>query len=149
MSGARIRPLEAGDKAEWEALWAGYLRFYQSEVPEDVTALTFQRLSDPAHTGRGAYVAEFEGQLIGFVHYIFHEHNWHAEDVTYLQDLFVVPEVRGTGAGAALINAVYAKADQNGTPTVYWMTQEFNHTARKLYDQIGTLTPFIKYKRPE
>jgi GNAT superfamily N-acetyltransferase len=55
--------------------------------------------------------------------------------------------VRGTGAGRALIQAVYDAADQAGSPTVYWLTQDFNHTARKLYDRIGTLSPFIKYGR--
>ena len=54
---------------------------------------------------------------------------------------------RGTGAGRALIEGVYKTADKNGTPNVYWTTQHFNETARKLYDRIGDLTPFIKYQR--
>ena len=32
-------------------------------------------------------------------------------------------------------------------PEVYWLTQDFNHTARQLYDRIGTKSPFIKYTR--
>jgi GNAT superfamily N-acetyltransferase len=55
--------------------------------------------------------------------------------------------VRGQRIGRALIEAVYAAADANGTPSVYWMTQDFNENARLLYDRIGTLTPFIKYSR--
>jgi len=47
-----------------------------------------------------------------------------------------------------LIEAVYKAADDAGAPSVYWMTQEFNTNARKLYDRIGQLTPFIKYQRP-
>ncbi|MDG2406467.1 MAG: GNAT family N-acetyltransferase, partial [Paracoccaceae bacterium] len=43
--------------------------------------------------------------------------------------------------------AVYQAADAHGTPTVYWLTQDFNHTARQLYDRVATLTPFIKYNR--
>jgi GNAT superfamily N-acetyltransferase len=81
------------------------------------------------------------------VHYIFHRHGWHLADVCYLQDLYVAPEARGTGAGRALIEAVYAMADANGTPNVYWLTQEFNSKARALYDRIGRVTPFIKYVR--
>ena len=84
---------------------------------------------------------------MGLVHYIYHAHNWRVEDVCYLQDLYADPEVRGQGIGRALIEAVYRAADDNGTPAVYWLTQEFNHTARRLYDRIGTLTPFIKYQR--
>jgi hypothetical protein len=46
-----------------------------------------------------------------------------------------------------LIEKVYEEADKCGTPTVYWLTQEFNAPARKLYDKIADLTPFIKYAR--
>jgi len=47
-----------------------------------------------------------------------------------------------------LIEAVYQAADANGTPSVYWLTQDFNTTARQLYDRIGVLSPFIRYNRP-
>ena len=57
------------------------------------------------------------------------------------------PEVRGTGVGRALIEAVYTAADEAGAPSVYWLTQDFNHTARQLYDRIGVKTPFIRYNR--
>ncbi|MEO0360551.1 MAG: GNAT family N-acetyltransferase, partial [Pseudomonadota bacterium] len=63
------------------------------------------------------------------------------------QDLYVDETVRGTGAGRALIEAVYAAADAAGAPSVYWLTQDFNHTARQLYDRIATVTPFIRYNR--
>ena len=84
---------------------------------------------------------------VGIVHYIYHAHNWRAEDVCYLQDLFAEEHVRGQGIGRALIEAVYAAADANGTPSVYWMTQHFNTNARLLYDRVGSLTPFLKYSR--
>lgn len=142
-----IRPLRAEDESVWRKLWSEYLVFYESGVTEEVFATTFQRLIDPARTQQNALVAEQDGEVIGLVHYIYHAHNWKVEDVCYLQDLYVSADVRGTGAGRALIEAVYAAADANGTPTVYWMTQEFNENARKLYDRIGQLTPFIKYSR--
>lgn len=142
-----IRPLAPADEAPWRALWTGYLDFYESTVPEEVYATTFARLTDPDRPQQFAFVAEQEGALVGLVHAIQHPHNWRVEDVCYLQDLYVAPEARGTGAGRALIEAVYAEADRRGTPSVYWLTQEFNAEARKLYDRIATLTPFIKYQR--
>ena len=142
-----IRPLRAGDEAAWRRLWAGYLAFYDTALPETVYATTFARLLDPARPQQNALVAEQGGQLVGLVHYIFHAHNWRVEDVCYLQDLYVDPAARGTGAGRALIQAVYAAADANGTPSVYWLTQHFNTTARQLYDRVATLTPFVKYSR--
>ena len=85
---------------------------------------------------------------MGLTHYIFHRHGWKIENVCYLQDLYAAPDVRGKGVGRALIEAVYAEADKAGAPSVYWLTQDFNATARQLYDRIGTVTPFIKYTRP-
>jgi GNAT superfamily N-acetyltransferase len=102
---------------------------------------------DPAHEHQNAYLYEADGRLIRLVNNIIHSHNWLAEDVTYLQDLYADPSVRGTGVGRKLIEAVYRAADDNGTPTVYWNTQHFNETARQLYDRIAQLTPFIKYQR--
>jgi len=52
------------------------------------------------------------------------------------------------GIGRKLIEAVYDAADKAGSPSVYWLTQDFNSTARTLYDRTGVLTPFIKYQRP-
>lgn len=142
-----IRPLRQDDLAEWRRLWTGYLEFYGTAVPEEVYATTFARLLDPARPQQNALVAELDGRLIGLVHYIYHPHNWRIEDVCYLQDLYVDPAVRGTGAGRALIEAVYAAADRNGTPAVYWLTQDFNTTARQLYDRIARVSPFIRYNR--
>lgn len=142
-----IRPLRPSDETEWRALWKAYLEFYDSSVSEQVYSTTFSRLTDPAVPAQIALIAEREGRAIGLVHAIFHPHNWRIEDVCYLQDLYVAPEARGTGAGRALIEAVYAAADANGTPSVYWLTQDHNTSARQLYDRIAKVTPFIKYQR--
>lgn len=142
-----VRPIEARDEAEWRVLWTGYLEFYETSVAEEVYRETFRRLLlDDPHEFNGL-MAEQDGRLIGLTHYLFHRHGWRVENVVYLQDLFVDPDVRGTGAGRALIEAVYEAADAAGCPSVYWMTQDFNATARQLYDRIATVTPFIKYQR--
>ena len=142
-----IRPLEAGDEAAWRALWTGYLTFYETSVPEEVYASTFARLLGDDPQDFHGLIAIADGTPVGLVHYVFHRHCWRIENVCYLQDLYAAPEARGTGVGRALIEAVYAAADAAGSPNVYWMTQEFNTTARQLYDRIGTVTPFIKYQR--
>ena len=142
-----IRSLEAKDSAKWSSMWTEYLKFYDSEVTIDIREMTFTRLIDPNQKVQNCLVAERNGNLIGLVHFIYHAHNWKIEDVCYLQDLFVDPKARGQGVGGALIEKVYAMADLNGTPSVYWMTQDFNVNARVLYDRIGNLTPFIKYSR--
>lgn len=142
-----IRPLTATDKPEWRRLWTAYLAFYETTLPEAIFDTTFARQLDPAHPERCCFIADLDGRAVGLVHAIWHAHNWRVEDVCYLQDLYADPDVRGMGVGRALIEAVYQEADRRGTPAVYWMTQEFNTTARQLYDRIAKVTPFIKYTR--
>ena len=88
-----------------------------------------------------------DGRLVGIVHYLFHPVTWAIADRCYLEDLFVSPEARGSGAGRALIEAVYRAADAAGADQVYWLTAQSNKTAQLLYDRIGQRTPFIKYRR--
>jgi len=143
-----IRPIEAGDEAEWRRLWRAYLAFYKTERPEQVYATTFARLLSGKPNEFNGFIALVDGRPVGLTHYLFHRTCWAEADTCYLQDLYADPEMRGKGIGRALIEAVYAAADDHGAATVYWMTQDFNATARRLYDRIATLTPFIKYQRP-
>lgn len=147
MPAVTIRPLAATDEAEWSRLWTGYLEYYETSVPEEVFHSSLARmLSGDDHEFHGL-IAELDGKPCGLAHYLFHRHGWKIENVCYLQDLYADPQVRGQGIGRALIEAVYAAADAAGAPAVYWLTQDFNATARRLYDRIGTLTPFVKYSR--
>lgn len=143
----QIRKLKVDDKSEWAALWQKYLEFYETELPDEVYDSSFTRMLSDSDNEFHGMVAENDGELIGLVHYLFHRHGWKIENVCYLQDLYVSEAARGTGAGRALIEAVYAEADKIDSPTVYWLTQDFNATARRLYDRIASVTPFIKYTR--
>lgn len=143
-----VRKLRASDRSEWDRLWTAYLAFYETTLPPEIYDSSFARmLGDDPHEFKGL-IAEVDGRPVGLTHYLFHRHGWKIENVCYLQDLYADPEVRGRGVGRALIAAVYAIADEAGCPTVYWNTQEFNHTARLLYDRVARLTPFLKYQRP-
>ena len=142
-----IRPLEQQDREQWQLIWGEYLKFYETKLPLETYSETFSRLTDSNNTNQNCLVAHSGETLHGLVHYIFHADNWETTDVCYVQDLFTLKEVRRQGIAKALIQAVYKAADTNGTPSVYWMTQEFNKKARTLYDQVASLTPFIIYER--
>lgn len=142
-----IRPIVAADEADWRRLWTAYLAFYGTERDEDVYRSSFARLlSDTPGEFRGL-IAEVDGRAVGLTHYLFHRHMWSQADTCYLQDLFADPDMRGRGVGRALIEAVYTAADAHGAASVYWLTQDFNATARQLYDRVADVTPFIKYQR--
>ena len=141
-----IRPLGPDERAAWEPLWNGYLTFYESSVTKEVSDVLWKRLHDPAEPMHvlGAYR---DGKLIGIAQYIFHRSCWTIGDYCYLQDLFVAPDVRGSGAGRALIAAVEREARKAGASRVHWLTTEDNISARALYDQMADRSGFIQYRK--
>jgi len=143
-----VRPLERNDFAAWQPLWDGYNAFYGRAGPTAldpaITQATWQRFFDPQEPVH-ALVAQSGGQLAGIVHYLFHRSTTRMELICYLQDLFTRDDVRGKGVGRALINAVYAKALEQGTRRVYWHTYQTNTTARTLYDKVATHSGVIVY----
>ncbi|MFC6490413.1 GNAT family N-acetyltransferase [Nitratireductor sp. GCM10026969] len=141
-----IRRLAPSDREDWAMLWQGYNTFYQRSVEERVTTRLWPRLLHKEEEPHG-FCADLGGKLAGFAHYFFVPSTSDWNPRCYLQDLFTDPAVRGRGIGRALIEAVYAEADRREAAQTYWLTQEFNHTARKLYDKVGRATPFIKYQR--
>jgi GNAT superfamily N-acetyltransferase len=146
MTSLTIRPLSSGDEPRWRELWAGYLEFYETTLTPDVTDVQWRRLLDPAQDPHGLCAVDTSGEVLGFVHYQHQRTTWLIDDCIYLEDLYVDRSARGSGAGRALIEAVYRVAADENLAEVYWLTQDFNHTARKLYDAVASLTPFVKYK---
>ncbi|MEM9320837.1 MAG: GNAT family N-acetyltransferase [Pseudomonadota bacterium] len=142
-----IRALAVADRAAWQPLWQAYLAFYKTELPAETYDLTFARYTDPDRADMRAWMAWDGATALGLVHVIVHSHGWQAAPVTYLQDLFTAPQARGKGVARALIETVYADADAALRPSVYWLTQTGNDTARALYDRIANVTEFIKYAR--
>ena len=64
------------------------------------------------------------------------------------EDYPTAKAARGRGVARALIEAVYARADAAGVPSVYWLTAEDNYPGRMLYDRVAVRSPFIRYNRP-
>jgi GNAT superfamily N-acetyltransferase len=142
-----IRAIEEKDKSQWLKLWAGYLEFYKSTISPEQTELTWKRLINNELKMFG-FVAENEDGVIGFTHCLFRPSTWTETDYCYLEDLFVDPNIRGKGVGRALIEKVVELAKEKKSKRVYWTTQEFNETARVLYDSITPVSEFVQYRLP-
>jgi GNAT superfamily N-acetyltransferase len=142
-----IRAIEEKDKNQWLKLWAGYLDFYKSTISSEQTELTWKRLVKNELKMFG-FVAENEDGVIGFAHCLFRPSTWTETDYCYLEDLFVDPSIRGKGIGRALMERVIELAKEKKSKRVYWTTQEFNKTARVLYDLITPVSEFVQYRLP-
>lgn len=143
---AVIRPIRPSDRSPWDALWQGYLTFYEHELTAEQTELTWQRLIDAAFDMHG-FVLELDGELVGLAHFSFTHSSWTDSRDLYLEDLFVSPTVRGQGLGKALIMALDEVAREEGSRKVWWETHRDNQTARRLYDSVAELSEFVKYTR--
>lgn len=146
----QIRPVTPADFDAWLPLWDAYNAFYgrsgETALPREITKITWGRFFDgyePMH----AMVAERNGQLLGIVHFLYHRHTTMAGPTCYLQDLYTLESERGKGVGRALIEAVYARAKASGSSRVYWITQETNTTAMRLYDDVASRPGFVVYRK--
>ncbi|MGN8019346.1 GNAT family N-acetyltransferase [Phyllobacterium sp. 22229] len=145
-----VRPVTRQDYDQWLPLWDGYNAFYgrsgATALPAEITRTTWERFFD-AYEPVNALVAESGGKLLGLTHYIFHRSTISVAPNCYLQDLFTNEAARGKGVGRALINGVYERAQHAGSPRVYWLTHETNHTAMELYNKVADHSGFVVYRK--
>lgn len=141
-----VRALNKDDFDAWLPLWKGYLEFYETELEDEITRHTFERLIDTSTEMFGALALSDEGDAIGMVNWLTHPGTWSRGKYVYLEDLFVSANARGLGAGRALIEHVHQWSEAAGATKVYWLTADSNKTAQQLYDRVATKTGFIHYQ---
>jgi GNAT superfamily N-acetyltransferase len=139
-----IRDALPADEMAWRELWSQYNAFYETTIPETVTARTWQRILDPASV-ISARLAVLDDAVIGFSVSVLHDSTWTAAPVCYLEDLFVAPKFRGRGGGRLLIADVLDRAKAKGWSRLYWHTRA-NNTARLLYDEFAKADDFVRYR---
>jgi GNAT superfamily N-acetyltransferase len=140
----KITALFPADRPQWSKLWAAYLAFYKTALPDEVFEHTWTRLLQG--TELQGLAARADGEIIGITHFLFHGSAWTMTPVCYLQDLFVDDAGRGRGIGRALIEAVAARARGKASTRMYWLTQDQNAVARQLYDRLASNSGFIRYE---
>ena len=139
------RPLTPEDRAAWDRLYGGYADFYGVAQTPAMRDTVWGWLHDPDHEVNG-FVAENDGgEVIGLTHYRPFASPLRAITNCFLDDLFVDPQARGSGAAQALIAAVEAEARTRGWGVVRWITAEDNYRARGVYDRLATRTPWVTY----
>jgi len=142
-----IRQLEAKDRAQWEALFRAYIRFYREKVADEVIEVTWKRLLAEEDGFLGLVAEEEGGRLAGLANMVFHRSTWSPTVYCYLEDIFVDIDTRRQGVGRALIEAAFREADKRGATRTYWATMADNAAARRLYDRLGKVSPFVQYRR--
>ena len=143
-----LRPVSGSDQQRWRELMLAYADFYNVEINDEGLANTWGWIEDEKENFWCTLASDSEGRVIGFTQYQLMHRSLSGSLVCYLSDLYVEPDVRGSGAGRALIDHVFEFARNNNISNVRWLTQDFNATARKLYDTYGEKSDFILYSYP-
>ncbi|WP_428818603.1 N-acetyltransferase family protein [Microbulbifer sp. MCCC 1A16149] len=84
-----------------------------------------------------ALICEGESAPIGFAVYFFNYSTWQGKNGLYLEDLYVSPEHRGSGAGKALLKYLAKIAVSKNCGRFEWSVLDWNEPAIKFYESIG------------
>jgi GNAT superfamily N-acetyltransferase len=60
-------------------------------------------------------------------------------------DRFTHPDLRGTGAGTALIQRLQQIAKERGASVVRWITANDNFVAQQIYERLAQRTMWVTY----
>ena len=137
------KPTEA-DRAAWDTLYAGFAAFVRVVQTPDMRATVWGWLHDRAQQTEGL-VAERDGTLIGLAHFRPYARPLSASVGGFLDDLYVDPQARGSGAAQALIDAVGDIGRARGWTVIRWITADTNYRARALYDRVAVPTKWVTY----
>ncbi len=83
------------------------------------------------------YLAEADGTVCGYA-FVFETYStFLALPSLYLEDVFVLPEFRGVGAGMALFRKCVEEADRRGCGRLEWVVLDWNQLARDFYHRLN------------
>lgn len=146
MTDFTIEPPRPEDEAAWRGLFDGYVEFYKVPMDEAKARTVWGWLHDPDHVLTGLVARTRDGTLIGLAHFRDMPSPLRGATVGFLDDLFVDPAHRGSGAARALLEAVEAEGRKRGWPFYRWITQDHNYRARGLYDKVAERTLWVTYQ---
>lgn len=151
MTTHRVDFVSSADKPQWRPLFEGYAQFYKTDLTDDVADRVWGWLLDPEHVLEGLMVRDSGGRAVGIAHVRACPRSLSGCEIGFLDDMFVEPDARGSGAADALLARLQELAGERGWASIRWITQHFNARGRAFYDRYtGGPSDFILYqlKRP-
>jgi len=84
-----------------------------------------------------ALIAEWDGQAAGYASFFYFYSTFQGRPALFLEDLFVLDELRGNGIGKALLAAVVKLALNEGCFGLRWEVLDWNRPAIEFYEKLG------------
>ena len=133
----QIRPGRIEDVPIIAQLIRGLARY---EKLEHEVVMTEEQLTDSLFGERQyaeTLIAEEDGRPVGFALFFHNYSTFLAQPGLYLEDLFVVPERRGSGVGRALLERLAQIAVDRGCGRLEWAVLDWNVDAIRFYERLG------------
>jgi GNAT superfamily N-acetyltransferase len=93
-------------------------------------------LFGPAPALYGHVALDEHGTAVGMMLWFLNFSTWEGRHGIYLEDLYVRPEARGSGMGAAMLATLAALCIERGYPRLQWWVIDWN-PAREFYHSLG------------
>jgi ribosomal protein S18 acetylase RimI-like enzyme len=142
-----VRGLRQQDRADWEMLYHGYAKFYQSEMNQRILDTVWGWIHDDDNPFFGLIARDASGKALGLMHCRQMPSPLRGALVGFLDDLFVHPEARGQGVVEALYAALNELGREQGWPFIRWITAENNYRGRAVYDRLSAKTHWVTYQK--
>lgn len=84
-----------------------------------------------------ALIAEWDGRPAGYASFFYFYSTFQGRPALFLEDLFVLDDVRGKGIGKALLAAVVQLALSDGCFGLRWEVLDWNRPAIEFYEKLG------------
>ena len=127
-------------------LYKGYAEFYKMPMNDDILDKVWSWIFDEEIKFYAIGIKSSEGELIGFMHFREMPSPLRGSLVGFLDDLYIHPDFRGSGAVQLLFKELKSIAKENHWPYVRWITASDNHRARKVYDKLSGVIDFVTYQ---
>lgn len=108
-----------------------------SEVVADVAVIRDSLFGSDSNAS--GLICLLDGTPIGFAVYFYNYSTWLGKRGLFLEDLFVEPRHRGSGAGKALLKQLAVIAVDEGCDRFEWNVLKWNEPAVQFYESIGAL----------
>jgi GNAT superfamily N-acetyltransferase len=132
-----VRALRPDDAPRFLELVDGLADYERLPRPDAAARerLVRDALSEPPRFR--ALLAEVDGEVLGYAMYFFTYSSFRARPTLYLEDVFVVPDRRGQGAGIALFRACAREAVANSCARMEWQVLSWNTPSIDFYKRLG------------
>ncbi len=137
VAGLVVRPASPAD-ASLILSFINKLADYEKLAHEVVaTEDTLRQTLFSANPAAEVVFAELDGSPVGFALFFHNFSTFLAKPGLYLEDLFVIPDVRGKGIGKALLIYLAQVAKERGCGRFEWSVLDWNEPAIRFYESLG------------